>query len=150
MTSSLHAMAVSAELLPKAVCMGWDTPLIWLQAAADSMTMMAYLLLPLLLVHVLRTRPFIRTDPIMVRVYVAYAAFIFCGGVERGVNIAILWWPDYYVLQTIAKWATAAVTIVTGSLIASTLIPGLIQREMRITQAEDQIQALLERTKRSE
>lgn len=135
-------MSMTLALFPKAACLGWDSSLIWLQAGADLVTLMVYIFFSFFLVRIFFTRPSIRKDAVMSRVYLAQAAFIFCGGLERSMDIAILWWPDYYYLQTIAKWGTTGVTIAAVSFIAKTLIPALTRREARLAHAETQIQAL--------
>lgn len=136
-------MSLLPEMLPKAVCLGGDTPLIWLQEGADLVTMAAYFFLPFVLVRAIRTRTSIRTDPLMVRIYIAWAIFIFCGGLERAVNATIMWWPYYYA-QAITKWTTAGVSIAAVSIIAKNLIPGLIYREDRMATSEKKIQDLMD------
>ena len=115
-------------MLPKGVCLGWDPEVLWAQAIADAVTVIAYFAMPLVLMYVSKNRESIRSDKLMLHSYLAYASFLFFGGLDKLVSMPTLWYPTFY-LQTFSKWMTAVVTISAVIVVAKSLSAGLRRRE---------------------
>lgn len=129
-------------MFPKSVCMGEAFPFVAFQASANLITALAYLFLCVVIVRVMRHRPFIKTDTIFFRVYLAYAVLFCVASLDRMSSIVVLWTTEYF-MQTITKWLTALTTPIAAIVIARALPKGLIGREQRALTTEEKINLLL-------
>ncbi len=108
-----------AGLMPHGVCFAWRPELVFAHAGADLIITVAYLLIPLALLKLVRARDDIQ----MGWVLYTFAAFILLCGVTHAVNMYVLWEPNY-AFQALVKLATAVVSIATAYLIWQ-LLPAL-------------------------
>lgn len=139
-------MEVIGAYFPKGNCMGWDPVQIWGQVAADALIAIGYCVLPLVLLRTARARKSIYADPIMMRVYIAWAAVILFGFFERLVMIALNWVPIYGVHMGL-KWGAAIVVFGGAVIIAVSLSKGLALREhvmSAVIQRRDELAGELE------
>lgn len=120
MIDSLTRVFDDAGLMPHGVCFAWRPDLVFAHAGADLLITIAYLVIPLALVKLVRSREDIQYG----WVFNIFAAFILLCGLTHAVNIFVLWEPDY-VLQALVKIATAIVSVATAVLIWRVL-PSLI------------------------
>jgi PAS domain S-box-containing protein len=94
--------------LPHGVCFLWDPGLLWLHVVSDSLIALAYFLIPVALVRIVRKRSDLRFNA----VFLCFAAFIVACGTTHVLDVVTLWHPIYWVSGT-AKAATAAISIAT-------------------------------------
>lgn len=114
--------------LPKGACLSWDHQQIWAQTSADLLMVFVSTLLSIVIYFVLKRHSFVRDDRLMRRIYWAYLAVIFVFGVEKCMNISVMWYP-LYPWQTICKWISACIVSGSAIFIASMLPRGLLRRE---------------------
>ncbi|WP_295683556.1 ATP-binding protein [uncultured Nevskia sp.] len=119
---SLNVLAgLSSGLLPHGVCFQLRPDLIWLHVASDSVTAIAYLMIPAALLWFITRRP----APLSFGWAIAlFAAFIVLCGISHILDIVTIWKPIYY-LQGIEKGLTAAVSLATAVAIIP-LVPRLL------------------------
>jgi PAS domain S-box-containing protein len=94
--------------LPHGVCFLWNPGLLWLHVVSDSLIALAYFLIPVALVRVVRKRSDLRFNA----VFLCFAAFIVACGVTHVMEVVTLWHPIYWVSGAM-KAATAAISIAT-------------------------------------
>ena len=119
---SLNFLAgLSSGLLPHGVCFQLRPDLIWLHVASDTVTAIAYLMIPAALLWFIMRRP----APLSFGWAIAlFAAFIVLCGISHILDIVTIWQPIYY-LQGIEKGLTAAVSLATAIAIIP-LVPRLL------------------------
>lgn len=112
MIDTLTNVFDQAGLMPHGVCFAWRPELVFAHAGADLIITVAYLLIPIALLKLVRARDDIQ----MGWVLYTFAAFILLCGVTHAVNMYVLWEPNY-AFQALVKLATAVVSIATAYLI---------------------------------
>jgi len=122
--------------LPHGYCFTWSPSLLWSMVAADAVIAASYYSIPLALLQFARKR----RDVSFNRILFLFSAFIFACGTTHLLSIWTLWQPDYG-LETLAKIATAAISLVTAVLLWPLLpkalrLPSVAQLQALITQLE--------------
>lgn len=118
MTASLFD---DSGFLPHAYCLRLQPDLIWLHVASDTVTAIAYFMIPVTFVIFLRRLK----APLSFNWAISlFAAFILLCGATHVFEIITLWEPMYYV-QGLLKLATAIGSILTASAIIP-LVPKLL------------------------
>lgn len=112
MIDTLTNLFDGAGLMPHGVCFAWRPDLVFAHAGADLLITLAYLIIPVALYKLVRSR----TDIQFGWVLYTFAAFILLCGVTHAVNIYVLWEPNY-AFQALIKLATAMVSIATAFLV---------------------------------
>ena len=118
--------------LPHGYCFTWSPGLLWSMVGADAVIAAAYFSIPVAVISYVRKRP----EPATNWVAWLFSAFIFACGITHVMDIWTIWQPDY-VLQAMAKLATAAISLAT----AVALWP-LIPRALKIPSARE-LQAVI-------
>jgi len=93
---------------------------LWLNIASDSLIALAYFLIPLALIGIVRKR---RDIPIN-GVFLCFAAFIIACGITHIMEVVTLWFPIYWVSGAL-KAATAAISVATLVLMVR-ISPGIL------------------------
>jgi len=106
--------------LPHGFCFLWNPQLLWLNIASDSLIALAYFLIPLALIGIVRKR---RDIPIN-GVFLCFAAFIIACGITHIMEVVTLWFPIYWVSGAL-KAATAAISVATLVLMVR-ISPGIL------------------------
>jgi PAS domain S-box-containing protein len=91
-------------------CFLWNPGLLWLNVASDSVIALAYFLIPIFLVRILRKRKDIQFSPVLL----CFAAFIIACGTTHVMEVVTLWDPIY--------WVSGALKAVTAVISAVTLV----------------------------
>ena len=99
----------SSDLTPHGFCLLWNPGLIWLHAASDLATALAYFSIPLTLAAIIRRRPDLVYRPL----FTLFAAFILFCGLGHLLNVVTLWVPAYGI-EGLIKAATAVISFVTA------------------------------------
>jgi PAS domain S-box-containing protein len=94
--------------LPHGFCFLWNPGLLWLNVQSDSLIALAYFLIPLGLVRILRHRK----DALRHGVFLCFAAFIVACGITHVMEVVTLWHPIYWVSGGL-KACTAVLSIAT-------------------------------------
>ena len=94
--------------IPHGFCFLWNPGLLWLHVVSDLLIALAYFLIPIALLRILRGRKDIAFNG----VFFCFAAFIVACGVTHVMEVVTLWQPIYWV-SGILKAITAAVSILT-------------------------------------
>ena len=120
MIDSLVRLMDGADLMPHGICFAWRPDLVFLHAGSDLVITIAYLVIPVALVGLVRRRGDIKHGWMLY----TFAAFILLCGLTHLSNIYVLWVPDFAV-QGLVKLATAAVSIMTAVALWQ-LLPALL------------------------
>jgi PAS domain S-box-containing protein len=128
--------------LPHGVCFLWDPSLLWLHVVSDSLIALAYFLIPVALVRILRKR----SDIPFNGVFFCFAAFVVACGLTHVMEVVTLWHPVYWV-SGILKAVTAAVSIATLVVLVR-ISPAILSlpTEGRLRETAAQLNSLLEST----
>ena len=94
--------------IPHGHCYLWQTPLVWLHAASDLFTAIAYYSIPLILLYFLRKRQ----DIPFPNIIFLFSAFILFCGTTHLLEIVTLWFPIYWISGWV-KALTAMISVVT-------------------------------------
>ncbi|MEW6543397.1 MAG: hypothetical protein AB1411_07285 [Nitrospirota bacterium] len=108
---------LSSEFLPHGQCLLWQSGLLWLHAASDTVITIAYYSIPATLLYFLSKR----RDLAFPWVFLLFGSFIFLCGTTHLVGVWTLWQPVYW-LDGFVKLMTAGVSIATAILLVP-LIP---------------------------
>ncbi|HEX9870455.1 MAG TPA: PAS domain S-box protein [Candidatus Tectomicrobia bacterium] len=112
MTEFLERLFVSDVFMPHGHCYLWIPELVWLHVVADSLIALAYYVLPLLLVYVVRKR----RDLPFTWMFLLFGAFIVACGSTHVMGVWNLWVPTYWLSGGI-KAATAIISLATAVLL---------------------------------
>ena len=107
----------SGSFIPHGHCYLWQTPLVWLHVASDSIIAIAYFSIPITLVYFISKREDLPFDWI----FAMFGAFIVACGITHIFEIWTLWHPTYWLSGTI-KAITAMISFATAILLVD-LIP---------------------------
>jgi PAS domain S-box-containing protein len=110
--NALQSFLDAASLAPHGYCLLWRPELIWLHVTSDSLIAAAYYSIPLALAVFV----WLRRDLAFGWIFWLFALFILACGTTHLFEIWTLWHPDYGA-QGLIKAATAAVSVVTASML---------------------------------
>lgn len=105
--------------MPHGMCYMWRWDMLLLQVGSDLLIAMAYFSIPAAMIVLLRNRPDVPR-----RIFKLFVAFILLCGITHLISVVVVWEP-LYLLQGLAKLATAIVSVATA-IILWPLIPKAI------------------------
>ncbi len=108
----LPAIYIASPFLPHSFCYLLNQKLIWLHAVSDTLIAVAYLSIPITLVHFIRKR----RDVPFHWIFMLFAAFIVACGGTHIMEVITLWTPVYWISGAL-KAVTAAVSVLTAVLL---------------------------------
>jgi hypothetical protein len=79
--------------LPHGFCFLWKPELLWLHVLSDSLIALAYFLIPIALIRIVRKRKDIPFNAI----FFCFAAFIVACGITHVMEVVTLWQPVYWI-----------------------------------------------------
>ncbi len=107
----------SGSFIPHGHCYLWQTKLVWLHVASDSIIAIAYFSIPITLLYFISQREDLPFDWI----FAMFGAFIVACGITHLLEIWTLWHPTYWLSGTM-KAITAIISFATAILLVE-LIP---------------------------
>lgn len=107
----------SGSFIPHGHCYLWQTPLVWLHVASDSIIALAYFSIPITLIYFISKRKDLPFDWI----FAMFGAFIVACGITHIFEVWTLWHPTYWLSGTM-KAITATISFATAILLVN-LIP---------------------------
>jgi signal transduction histidine kinase/ActR/RegA family two-component response regulator len=119
-------MLLSAEhhapgsLLPHGYCFTWNPTLLWTHVVSDSLIGLAYISIPLTLLHLVRRR----ADMPFNWIVVLFATFIVSCGTTHWIEVWTVWNPDYW-LSAVVKMITATASVLTAAALIY-LVPKIL------------------------
>jgi two-component system NtrC family sensor kinase len=128
--------------LPHGFCFLWNPQLLWLHVLSDALIALAYFLIPVALLRIVRKRRDIPFNAI----FFCFAAFIVACGVTHVMEVVTLWKPVYWISGSL-KAMTAAISLATLVLLIR-LTPTIlsIPRREDLARANRELTAVLEST----
>jgi two-component system NtrC family sensor kinase len=102
----------SGSFIPHGHCYLWQTQLVWLHVASDSIIALAYFSIPITLVYFISKRQDLPFDWI----FALFGAFIVACGITHIFEVWTLWHPTYW-LSGIMKAITALISLATAILL---------------------------------
>lgn len=128
--------------LPHGFCFLWNPRLLALHVVSDSLIALAYFLIPVTMIRIVRKRRDIPFNAI----FFCFAAFIIACGSSHVIDVVTLWHPVYWISGCL-KAITAAISLVTCVLLMR-LTPTILAIPHRedMTRANRQLTAVLEST----
>jgi two-component system NtrC family sensor kinase len=102
----------SGSFIPHGHCYLWQTQLVWLHVASDSIIALAYFSIPITLVYFISKRPDLPFDWI----FALFGAFIVACGMTHIFELWTLWHPTYWLSGTM-KAITALISFATAILL---------------------------------
>lgn len=135
------------DFMPHGYCYLWNTPLVWLHVACDSLIFLSYLSIPFTLLYFIRRR----RDLPFNWMFVCFGTFIIACGFTHAMEVWNLWHANYW-LSGAVKAITALSSVLTAILFVK-LIPQALALPSREavqveianrTHAELKFRALLE------
>ncbi len=99
-------------LTPHGFCLLWEPGLLWLHAASDIATGIAYFAIPLALMSIVIPRRELRFG----WMFWLFALFILACGTTHFMDVWVLWYPDYGI-QGLIKAFTAVASVLTAILL---------------------------------
>ncbi len=133
---------LNGDFMPHGHCLLWRTDLLILHVGGDLLTFIAYMLIPIALIRLVRARDDLRFD----WMFLMFAGFIFFCGATHLLGVINIW-HGYYYIHGIIKSATGLISIATAILLWY-LLPQVIsipskrnmqQKITELTQAEKQL-----------
>ncbi|MBZ8179385.1 sensor histidine kinase [Oscillatoria salina] len=106
--------------IPHGHCYLWKTGLVGLHTSSDALISLAYFLIPLELIYIVKKRQDIPFD----WVFMLFSSFIICCGITHVMEIWTLWHPNYW-LSGYLKAVTAVVSLCTAWVVVE-LIPKVL------------------------
>lgn len=107
--------------MPHGYCLQWRGDLLFMTLVGDGLTVLAYSLIPLALIHLVRKRDDLHFD----HIFVLFAAFIAFCGITHAISIFNIW-HGYYYLAGVAKLSTGIISIATAFMLLK-LMPVIIR-----------------------
>lgn len=111
---------LATYFIPHGHCYLWKPGLVWLHALSDSLITLAYFLIPLELILIVKKRHDIPFD----WMFMLFGSFIICCGMTHLTEVWTMWHPDYW-FSGLLKAVTAVVSLCT-TFVLGTLIPQLL------------------------
>ncbi len=96
-------------LLPHGYCFTWNPALLWTHVTSDSLIGLAYISIPLTLLHLVRKR----ADMPFNWIVTLFATFIVSCGATHWIEVWTVWNPDYWLSGSV-KAITAAASVMTA------------------------------------
>ncbi|HEV2491276.1 MAG TPA: PAS domain S-box protein [Candidatus Acidoferrales bacterium] len=121
MLDFLRQLFSSGDFMPHGYCYLWDPGLVWLHVISDSLITLAYFVIPVLLLWLVRKR---RDIPFN-WMFVCFGVFIVACGSTHAMEIWNLWHADYW-LSGVIKAITAVASVGTAILLVQ-LIPQAVE-----------------------
>jgi PAS domain S-box-containing protein len=103
---------VETGFLPHGHCYFWYPQLLWLQVGSDTLIMLAYYMIPVILIYFVHRR---RELPFP-WIFIMFGAFILACGTTHLMDVWTVWDPVYW-LQGIIKLVTAGISMATAILL---------------------------------
>jgi diguanylate cyclase (GGDEF)-like protein len=100
------------SFMPHGHCLQWLPALLFLHVSGDVLTVIAYSVIPIALIYLVRKR----TDLAFNWIFIMFAAFIFLCGLSHFTSLINIWQGFYYI-EGIAKFTTGLVSIFTAIMI---------------------------------
>ena len=100
---------LDGDFMPHGHCLLWRTDLLLLHVGGDTLTFIAYMLIPIALVRLVRARDDLRFD----WMFLLFAGFIFFCGATHFLGIINVW-HGYYYIHGIIKSMTGIISILTA------------------------------------
>lgn len=119
------------SFMPHGYCFLWVPEVLWSQIIADVTIALAYILISLTLLYLVLKRKNIPFSWILL----IFSVFIFLCGLTHVMGLITIWYP-FYVLDSIIKIITAAVSIAAAFLMFP-LIPRLLDIFEQLSQQEE-------------
>ncbi|MEG4065774.1 ATP-binding protein [Microcoleus sp. Pol11C2] len=110
----------SGSFIPHGHCYLWQTPLVWLHLASDSLIALAYFSIPITLIYFISKREDLPFDWI----FTMFGGFIVACGITHIFEVWTLWHPTYWLSGTM-KAITALISFATAILLVD-LMPQAI------------------------
>ncbi len=125
------------NLLPHGYCFTWNPALLWTHVTSDTLIGLAYVSIPLTLVHLVRKRGDLPFNWIIL----LFATFIVSCGATHWIEVWTVWNPDYW-LSGAVKVITATASVLTAGALVY-LVPGIlaIPTVAQLTSAKDALEA---------
>ena len=111
---------VPGSLLPHGYCFTWDPGLLWTHVVSDSLIGVAYVSIPITLLHLVRKRQDLPFNWIVL----LFAVFIISCGATHWIEVWTVWHPDYW-LGGMVKAVTAAASLLTAAALVQ-LVPRIL------------------------
>ncbi len=134
------------SMLPHGYCFTWNPTLLWTHVISDSLIGLAYVSIPVTLIHLVRKR----TDLPFNWIVVLFAIFIISCGATHVIEVWTVWNPDYW-LSGAVKVVTASASVLTAGALVM-LVPRIlaIPTVAQLTAAKTALEAEIESRKRAE
>jgi two-component system NtrC family sensor kinase len=128
--------------LPHGFCFLWNPELLWLHVLSDSLIALAYFLIPVALIRIVRKRKDIPFNAI----FFCFAAFIVACGMTHVMEVVTLWQPVYWISGGL-KAMTAVLSLATLALLVR-LTPTIlsIPRREDLSRVNRELSSVLEGT----
>lgn len=110
----------SGYFIPHGHCYLWKPELVGLHVMSDSLITLAYFLIPIEIIYIIKKRKDIPFD----WVFFLFASFIICCGLTHIIEVWTLWHPDYW-FSGFMKAITAAISLCTAAVTIE-LIPKIL------------------------
>lgn len=142
MPDFLRQLFSSGDFMPHGYCYLWDPGLVWLHVISDSLITLAYFVIPMILLWLVRKR---RDIPFN-WMFVCFGVFIVACGSTHAMEIWNLWHADYW-LSGVVKAITAVASIGTAILLIQLMpqameLPSPHQMQKVIDQLHQQAELL--------
>src|SRR5579864_4915831 len=105
----LNSLLSSSDFMPHGYCYNWVPTLVWLHAISDSLIFLAYMTIPVTLLHIARRRK----DLPFNWMFGCFGIFIVACGVTHAMEVWNLWHVSYW-LAGVVKVVTAGASILTA------------------------------------
>lgn len=128
---------LDGSFMPHGYCLQWRGDLLFMTLVGDGLTVLAYGLIPLALIQLVRTRNDLRFN----HIFILFAAFIAFCGLTHAINILNVW-NGYYYIAGVAKLLTGLISITTAYVLWK-LMPVIVSIPS-VAQLREQNQKLLE------
>lgn len=111
---------VPGSLLPHGYCFTWNPALLWTHVASDSLIGLAYVSIPVTLVHLVRRR----SDLPFNWIVLLFALFIVGCGTTHWIEVWTVWNPDYWLAANVKVLTAIASVLTAGALVV--LMPRIL------------------------
>jgi len=108
------------SLLPHGYCFTWNPVLLWTHVASDAVIGLAYVSIPLTLLHLVRRR----ADMPFNWIVLLFATFIVSCGATHWIEVWTVWHPDYWLAGAV-KVVTAIASVLTAAALVH-LVPRIL------------------------
>lgn len=131
LASQIAQRQFGSGFLPHGYCFTWIPGLLWLNVISDALIALAYLSIPMTLLHFVRRR----TDLPFSWVFLLFGIFIVACGTTHALDVWTVWHPDYWLAGGV-KALTAAASVTTAVVLV-----GLIPKALAIPSSQQLLAA---------